>query len=191
MIKIHGINGELLKGFFHFLHRKSLHFMPFYAIEKLKNLEFQENLFKFSCFLSRFRSPHLTLDIGSWSRDSPFVIRSRRAGLPYAIRNRKRGDSLSMYVSRMTRADNFLIRTFSKSKISKVFLETTFLHSSCHPYHYEPKIFYLVFRNSYVFNPNFEIPTVHLRPRYTILESRSPDSIFEVQTYPSIYDFGL
>ena len=56
--------------------------MPFYAIEKLKNLEFQENLFKFSCFLSRFRSPHLTLDIRSWSRDSPFVIGSRGPASP-------------------------------------------------------------------------------------------------------------
>ena len=110
------------------------------------------------------------------------VIRSRRAGLPYAIRVRKRGDSLSMYVSRMTRAENFLIRTFSKSKISKVFFWKP-LFSTVHvnPDHNEPKIFYLVFRNSSVFNPNFEIPTVPL-PRYTILESRSPDSIFEVQS---------
>ena len=74
----------------------------------------------------------------------------------------------SMYVSRMTRAENILIRAFSKSKISKVVLETTFLHSSCHPDHYEPKIFFLVFRNSYVFNPNFEVPTS-----------------------PSIYDLGV
>ena len=88
----------------------------------------------------------------------PLVIRSRRAGFSYAIRVRKRGDSLSMYVSRMTLAENFLIRTFSNSKISKVFLETTFLHSLCHPDHYEPEIFFLVFRNSYVFNPNFEVP---------------------------------
>ena len=36
-------------------------------------------------------------------------------------------------------------RKFSKSKMLKVFLETTFLHSSCHPDHYEPKIFFWFF----------------------------------------------
>ena len=39
-------------------------------------------IYKFSCFLSQFRSPHLTLDIRSWSRGSPFVMRSRKAGFP-------------------------------------------------------------------------------------------------------------
>ena len=38
------------------------HFMPFYAIEKLKNLEFQENLFKFSIPISKSPShPRYTI----------------------------------------------------------------------------------------------------------------------------------
>ena len=32
---------RITHGFFYFLHRNSLHFMPFYAIENLKNLEFR------------------------------------------------------------------------------------------------------------------------------------------------------
>ena len=49
-----GINGELLKGFSIFsIEKVSIlcHFMP------LKNLEFQENLFKFSCFYPNFEVP--------------------------------------------------------------------------------------------------------------------------------------
>ena len=34
----------------------------------------------------------------------------------------------------------------SKSKFFKVFLETTFVHVSCYPDHYEPKIFFSVFK---------------------------------------------
>ena len=44
-----------------------------------------------------------------------------------------------------------------KSKIFKVFLETTFVRVSCYPDHYEPKTFFSV----------FEV-------RYTILDSRVP-----------------
>ena len=44
-----------------------------------------------------------------------------------------------------------------KSTIFKVFLETTFVHVSCYPDHYEPKTFFSV----------FEV-------RYTILDSRVP-----------------
>ena len=49
-----GENGELPKGFSIFsIEKVSIlsHFIPFYAIEKLKNLEFQENL-----FLTKFQS---------------------------------------------------------------------------------------------------------------------------------------
>ena len=132
-----------------------------------------ETIFWFFEILSLFRSPHLTLDIRSWSRGSPFVMRSRRAGLPYGIQVQKQGDSLSMYVSRMTLAENFLIRTFSNSKISKVFLETTFLHSLCHPDHYvyEPKIFFWFFEIHMFSIPILKSPP---HPRYTILESRFP-----------------
>ena len=42
-------------------------------------------------------------------------------------------------------SENDSDRKFSKSKFFKVFLETTFVHVSCYPDHYEPKIFFSVF----------------------------------------------
>ena len=104
-------------------------------------------------------------------------MRSRKAGLTFATRARKRELCLQRYLSRMTR--KFLSPTFlnislkqlfstfhatlitmsrkyffgfprniffglkiSKSKIFKLFLETSFVHVSCCPNHYEPKIFF-------------------------------------------------
>ena len=40
----------------------------------------------------------------------------------------------------MTRTENFLSQNFFQ-----VFLKTTFFYDSCHPDHYEPKIFFSIF----------------------------------------------
>ena len=45
---------------------------------------------------------------------APLVMRSRKAGLPFAIRARKRELRLQRYVSRMTRTENHLSQNFSK-----------------------------------------------------------------------------
>ena len=39
----------------------------------------------------------------------------------------------------------FRIENFLSQNILKVFLETTLVHVSCYPDHYEPKIFFLIF----------------------------------------------
>ena len=128
--------------------------MPFYAIEKFKNFKFQNFKKIYLSFLSQVRSPHLTLDIRSWGRGSPFVMRSRRVGLLNAMR-----------------IDNDSGRKFSKTKNSKVFLEITFLHSSCHPDHYEPKTIFWFFEIHMFSIPISKSPS---HPRYTILGSRFP-----------------
>ena len=43
-----------------------------------------------------------------WIRGLPFVMRSRKAGLPLATRARERELCLQSYVSRITRTENFL-----------------------------------------------------------------------------------
>ena len=78
--------------------------------------------------LSVFRSPHLPLDT------------PRKAGFPFATRARKREPCPQRYVSRMIRTENFLSQIFFK-----VFLETTFVHVSWYPVHYQPKIFFWFF----------------------------------------------
>ena len=196
-------------------YRKSLHFMPFYAIEKLKNLEFQENLFKFSIPISKSPS-HLRYTIlgsrfplcnaisegrpplcntSSEAGRQPFNVRienlrqkfqkfswkslSSTVHVTLIIMSRKyffwffeiykfscflshprytilesrfplcnaisegRPPLCNMSSEAVRQPFNVRIET----KILKVFLETTFLHSSCHPDHYGPKIFFLVFRN--------------------------------------------
>ena len=95
--------------------------------------------------LSVFRSPHLPLDT------------PRKAGFPFATRARKREPCPQMYVSRMIRTENFLSQIFFK-----VFLETTFVHVSWYPVHYQPKIFFGLISKS------------ALTPRYTILDSMFP-----------------
>ena len=60
------------------------------------------------------------------------------------------------YVSRMTRTKNFL-----RQNVFKVFLKTTFFHDSCHPDHYEPKIFVRFSKSGSTL-------------RYTILDLRVP-----------------
>ena len=62
-----------------------------------------ENIF------SVFRSPHLPLDTPFWTRGFPLVMRSRKAGFPFATRARKREPCLQRYVSRMTRTEKILL----------------------------------------------------------------------------------
>ena len=93
-----------------------------------------------------FRSPHLPLDT------------PRKAGFPFATRARKREPCPQRYVSRMIRTENFLSQIFFK-----VFLETTFVHVSWYPVHYQPKIFFGFSKSA-------------LTPRYTILDSMFPPS---------------
>ena len=78
----------------------------------------------------------------------PLEMRFRKPGLPFATRARKRELSIQE-----VRIENESDRQFSKSKFFKVFLKTTFLHDSCYPDHYEPKIF---FRFSSKYNFRFE-----------------------------------
>ena len=74
----------------------------------------------------------------------PLVMRSRKAGLPFATRAWKRELSIQE-----VRIENDSDRKFSKSKFFKVFLKTTFLYDSCYPDHYEPKIFFSVLRSGF------------------------------------------
>ena len=69
---------------------------------------FAENIF------SVFRSPHLPLDTPFWTRDFPLVMRSRKAGFPFATRAWKREPCLQRYVSIMTQTKNFISQFFSK-----------------------------------------------------------------------------
>ena len=69
---------------------------------------FAENIF------SVFRSPHLPLDTPFWTRDFPLVMRSRKAGFPFATRAWKREPCLQRYVSIMAQTKNFISQFFSK-----------------------------------------------------------------------------
>ena len=82
-----------------------------------------ENIF------SVFRSPHLPLDTPFLTRGFSFVMRSRKAGFPFATRARKREPCLQRYVSRMT-------KNFRSQFFFKVFLETTFLYVLWYAVHY-------------------------------------------------------
>ena len=101
--------------------------------------------------LSVFRNPLLPLDT------------PRKAGFPFATRARKQEPCPQRYVSRMIRTDNFLSQIFFK-----LFLQTTFVHVSWYPVHYQPKIFFGFSKSA-------------LTPRYTILDSMFPpcDAISE------------
>ena len=63
-------------------------------------------------------------------------------------------EAVALPSSRMIRTENFLSQIFFK-----VFLETTFVHVSWYPVHYQPKIFFGFSKSA-------------LTPRYTILDSR-------------------
>ena len=67
-----------------------------------------------------FRSPDLPFDMRFWTRGFLLVMRSRKAGFPFATRARKR--ELSIQEVR--------IENDSDQKFSKVFLKTTFFHES-------------------------------------------------------------
>ena len=103
-----------------------------------------------------FRSPDLPFDIRFWTRGFLLVMRSRKAGFPFATRARKR--ELSIQEVRIENdsdqkcsktkcfqsfSENHFfprVKNFIKSKILIVFLETTFLQCSCYSDHYEPKL---------------------------------------------------
>ena len=53
---------------------------------------------------------------------------------------------VNLMSSGQVRIENNSDRKFSKSKFFQVILETTFVHVSCYPDHYEPKIFFSVFK---------------------------------------------
>ena len=74
-----------------------------------------ENIF------SVFRSPHLPLDTQFWTRGFPPVMRSRKAGIPFATRARKR--ELSIQEVRIEEDSD---RKFSKSKFFHSFSENHF-----------------------------------------------------------------
>ena len=74
------------------------------------------------------------------SRD-PLVMRSRKAGLPFATRAWKRELSIQE-----VRIENDSDRKFFKSKYFPSFSENHFFfYDSCYPDHYEPKIFFSIF----------------------------------------------
>ena len=98
-------------------------------------------------YFSVFRGPHLPLDTPFWTRCFPLVMKSRKAGFPFAARARMREPCLQRYVSRMTRTENFLSNFFFKNV-----LETTFIHVLWYVVHYQPKIFFRF----------FEVRTPHL-----------------------------
>ena len=87
-------------------------------------------------------------------------MRSRRAGLPNAIRVRKRGYSLLMYVSRMTRAEN--LKSFLGNHFSRQFMTPWSLWAE--------NIFWFFEIHKFSIPVSKSPP----HPRYTILESRSP-----------------
>ena len=63
-----------------------------------------ETLSRKFCF--GFRSPDLPFDIRFWTRGFLLVMRSRKAGFPFAVRARKREHCLQRYVSKMTLTEN-------------------------------------------------------------------------------------
>ena len=107
-------------------------------------------------YVSVFRSPHLPLDTPFWTRGFPLVMRSRKAGFPFATRAGKREPCLQRYVSRMTRTENFLSQFFSKFFWKPLF--STFYG-----------MLFIISRK-YFFGFLKAAPT----PRYTILDSRLP-----------------
>ena len=88
--------------------------------------------------LSQFRSAHLPLaSIHNFGLEVPPGNAISEGRPPFATRARKRELSIQE-----VRIENDSDQKFSKTKFFKVFLKTTFFHDSCHPDHYEPKIFF-------------------------------------------------
>ena len=118
----------------------------------------------------------------------PPVMRSRKAGFPFATRARKRelsihnsglevsprlcdlgrqasplqhelGSGSSRYRRYVSRSTR--TENFLSQNFFQVFLKTTFSHISCYPVHYKLKIFFRFLKSA-------------LSPRYSILDSRFP-----------------
>ena len=68
-----------------------------------------------------FRSPDLPFDIRFWTRGFLLVMRSRKAGLPFATRARKRELSIQE-----VRIENDSDQKFSKTKFFQSFSENHF-----------------------------------------------------------------
>ena len=64
-------------------------------------------------FCFGFQSPDLPCDVRFWTRGFLLVMRSRKAGFPFAVRARKRGFCPQRYVSKMTLTENCLSQNFS------------------------------------------------------------------------------
>ena len=75
-----------------------------------------------------FRSPDLPFDMRFWTRGFLLVMRSRKAGLPFATRARKRSSRYRRYVSKMTRTK------FSKTKFFQSFSENHFFPRCMSPW---------------------------------------------------------
>ena len=101
-------------------------------------------------------------------------MRSRKAGLPFATRARKRELSIQE-----VRIENDSDQKFSKTTFFKVFLKTTFFHDSCHPDHYEPKIFFRFSKSGSTFDIRFWIRD---RDRGFLLVMRSRKAGFPFAT---------
>ena len=73
--------------------------------------------------VSQFRSPDLPFDIRFWTRGClGLVMRSRKAGFPFAVRVQKRELCLQRYVSRMTLTENCLSQNLKFFSLNPLFL---------------------------------------------------------------------
>ena len=72
-------------------------------------------------YLFDFRSPDLPFDLRFWTRGFLLVMRSRKAGLPFATRARKRELSIQE-----VRIENDSDQKFSKTKFFQSFSENHF-----------------------------------------------------------------
>ena len=129
--------------------------MTFYAIERLKNLEFQENVFVISRmtraenflgqnFFGNYFCSCFMLPRSFWAEIcfsvfevQTYTFRYTDSRLPLCSASSEAGALPSD-----VRIENDSDRKLSKSKILKVFLETTFLQCSCYSDHYESKMFF-------------------------------------------------
>ena len=110
---------------------------------------------KFFCFV--FQSRHPPLRYTTLDSRLPLVMRSRKAGLPFATRARKRELSI-----REVRIENVSDRKISKSKFFRSFSEN----------HFSPRFMLTcsLLAENIFFCFSKSAPT----PRYTILDSRLP-----------------
>ena len=128
-----------------------------------------------------------------WTQEFLFVMRSRKAGLAFATWARKQELCLQSYVSRMTLTENFPSQHFSKF-FWKLW---TFVHVSCYPDHYEPKIFFSVFWSPYLHSEGCGCDRLELRIENNSDWTFSKSKIFKlflettfvhVSCYPNHYE---